>query len=81
MAETLPIVLPVRFSGGGLTMQTTTSRLGVEGAFVRGVVTPKEGATITAQFTLPGVVGALDARGTVTERVPPSDFARFEGFD
>ncbi len=80
MAETLPIVLPVRFSGGGLTMQTTTSRLSVEGAFVRGVVTPKEGAAIAAQFTLPGVEGALDARGTVTERVPPGVKGKEAGF-
>ena len=80
MAETLPIVLPVRFSGGGLTMQTTTSRLSIEGAFVRGVVTPKEGAAITAQFTLPGVVGPLDARGTVSERVPPGAKGKEAGF-
>ena len=79
VAETLPIVLPVRFSGGGLTMQTTTSRLSVEGAFVRGVVTPKEGATIAAQFTLPAT-GILDARGTVTERVPPGVKGREAGF-
>ena len=80
MAETLPIVVPVRFAGGGLTMQTTTSRLGVEGAFVRGVVTPKEGALITVQLTLPGAPGPLEGRGTVTERVPPGVKGKEAGF-
>ena len=55
MAETLPIVVPVRYSGGGLTMQTTSSRLSAEGVFVRGFVTPKEGAVLSLTLTLPGV--------------------------
>lgn len=80
MAETLPIVVPVRFSGGGITMQTTTSRLGTEGAFVRGVVTPKEGAVITVQLTLPGAPAPLEGRGTVTERVPPGVKGKEAGF-
>ena len=80
LTETLPIVVPVRFSGGGLTMQTTTSRLGVEGAFVRGVVTPKEGAAITVQLTLPGATAPLEGRGTVTERVPPGVKGKEAGF-
>lgn len=80
LAETLPIVVPVRCSGGGLTMQTTTSRLGVEGAFVRGVVTPKEGATIAFQLTLPGAPAPLEGRGTVTERVPPGVKGKEAGF-
>ena len=80
MAETLPIVVPVRFSGGGLTMQTTTSRLGAEGAFVRGVVTPKEGSAISVRLTLPGAAGPLDASGTVTERVLPGAKGKEAGF-
>ena len=80
MAESLPIVVPVRYSGGGLTMQTTTSRLGTEGAFIRGVVTPKEGSTIAVQLTLPGAPGPLDARGTITERIPPGVKGKEAGF-
>ena len=79
VAESLPIVVPVRFSGGGITMQTTSSRLGVEGVFVRGIVTPRDGAQVALQITLPEV-GALDARGTVTERVAPGVKGKEAGF-
>ena len=51
--DTLPIVVPVRFSGGGLAMQTTTSRMSSEGVFVRCLVSPKEGAELTLVLTLP----------------------------
>lgn len=80
MTETLPIVVPVRYSGGGLTMQTTTSRLGAKSAFIRGVVAPKEGAAVAVQLTLPGAPGPLDARGTVIERVAPGVKGREAGF-
>jgi uncharacterized protein (TIGR02266 family) len=79
VAETIPMVIPVRYSGGGLTMQTTSSRISVEGVFVRGVVTPRENAQLTLQLTLPDA-GALDARGTVTERVPPGQKGKEAGF-
>jgi uncharacterized protein (TIGR02266 family) len=80
MAETIPMVVPVRFSGGGLTMQTTSSRLSSEGVFVRGVVTPREGAAIALQLTLPGAPQPVDARGTVTERVAPDNKGKEAGF-
>src|SRR5438445_122623 len=73
MAETLPIVVPVRYSGGGLTMQTTSSRLSAEGVFVRGFVTPKEGAVLSLTLTLPGVPQPIQAKGVITERVMPGE--------
>jgi uncharacterized protein (TIGR02266 family) len=60
-------------------MQTTSSRLSVEGIFVRGVVTPRENAQLTLQLTLPDA-GALEAHGTVTERVPPGQKGKEAGF-
>lgn len=80
MGETVPVVVPVRYSGGGLTMQTTTSRLGTEAAFVRGVVAPKPGAKVTLQLTLPGSPAPVEARGTVTERIPPGTAGKDAGF-
>lgn len=80
MAETLPIVVPVRYSGGGLTMQTTSSRLNAEGVFVRGFVTPKEGASITLTLTLPGAPQPIQAKGVITERVMPGEKGKEAGF-
>jgi uncharacterized protein (TIGR02266 family) len=79
MADTMPLVLPVRFSGGGLSMQTTSSRLSAEGVFIRGVVTPKQGALVSTQLTLPGSP-PVEARGTVTERVMPGSQGKEAGF-
>ena len=78
MAETLPIVVPVRYAGGGLTMQTTSSRLSAEGVFVRGFVTPKEGAQLSLTVTLPA--GTIQARATLTERVLPGAQGKEAGF-
>lgn len=78
MAETLPMVVPVRYSGGGLTMQTTSSRLSAEGVFVRGFVTPKEGAQLTLTVTLPG--GSFEAKATLTERIVPGTAGKEAGF-
>ena len=80
MAETLPIVVPVRYSGGGLTMQTTSSRISAEGVFIRGFVTPKQGALVSVQLTLPQVARPIEARGTVTERVVPGTQGKEAGF-
>jgi uncharacterized protein (TIGR02266 family) len=80
VADSLPIVVPVRFSGGGITMQTTSSRLGADSIFVRGVVTPKEGASITVLITLPDGLGLLDTRATVFERVLPNVKGKEAGF-
>src|SRR5438132_1030107 len=49
-----PIVVPVRFSGGGLALQSTTSRMSAEAAFVRSIVSPKEGVQMTVVLFLPG---------------------------
>ena len=78
-AETVPMVVPVRYSGGGLTMQTTTSRLGKEGVFVRGFVTPKEGTQIKLLLTLPDSP-PFEAKGTITERVAPGSKGKEAGF-
>jgi uncharacterized protein (TIGR02266 family) len=69
MAESVPVVLPCRFSGGGLSMQTTTSRVSADGVFVRCLVSPKEGSPIELWLTLPGLKKPLEARGVLTERV------------
>ncbi len=80
MGENVPVVVPVRYSGGGLTMQTTSSRLGADGVFVRGAVTPKQGAKVAVQLTLPGAPGPIEARGTVSERIPPGTPGKEAGF-
>ncbi|HWT86863.1 MAG TPA: PilZ domain-containing protein [Myxococcales bacterium] len=68
MSSTLPLVIPIRFSGGGLTMQTTTSRIGAESVFVRSLISPKEGSRVVMSLSLPGSARPLDATGTVAAR-------------
>ena len=80
MAETIPMVVPVRYSGGGLTMQTTSSRLGADGVFVRGIVTPKEGTSLALSLTLPGTPQPIEVKGTITERVQPGTAGKEAGF-
>jgi len=78
MSSTLPLVIPIRFSGGGITMQTTTSRIGAESVFVRSLLSPKEGSRVVLALSLPGSARPLDATGTVvTSGVEP---ARDHGF-
>jgi uncharacterized protein (TIGR02266 family) len=79
-ASTLPMVVPVRFSGGGLSMQTTSSRIGSEGVFVRCLVSPKEGARVTVALTLPGIPRPMEAAGTVTERAHGNAPGKESGF-
>jgi uncharacterized protein (TIGR02266 family) len=79
-ASTLPLVVPVRFSGGGLSMQTTSSRIGSEGVFVRCLVSPKEGARVMIALTLPGSARPLEAAGTVTERAQGNAPGKETGF-
>ncbi|MGE5047613.1 MAG: hypothetical protein ACM3PC_03510, partial [Deltaproteobacteria bacterium] len=79
-ASTLPLVVPVRFSGGGLSMQTTSSRIGSEGVFVRCLVSPKEGARVMVALTLPGSARPLEAAGTVTERAHGNAPGKESGF-
>jgi uncharacterized protein (TIGR02266 family) len=79
-ASTLPMVVPVRFSGGGLSMQTTSSRIGSEGVFVRCLVSPKEGSRVLIALTLPGVARPLEAAGTVTERAHGNAPGKESGF-
>ena len=70
MSSTVKLVVPVRFSGGGLSLQTTTGRVGAEGIFVRSLLCPKEGSQVTLSLSLPGSARPLDATGTVA---PPRD--------
>jgi len=79
-APTLPLVVPVRFSGGGLSMQTTSSRVGREGVFVRCLVSPKEGARVMVALTLPKNARPLEAAGTVTERAQGGAPGKESGF-
>src|SRR5260370_36866916 len=78
--DTLPIVVPVRFSGGGLGMQTTTSRMSSEGVFVRCLVSPKEGAEMTLVLTLPSAARPVEVAGTITERVGHATQGKEAGF-
>ena len=78
--ESVRIVVPVGFSGGGLSMQTTTSRLSAEGVFIRCLVSPKEGSQISLTIAIPEVSGAFDASGTVTERVDRREGGKDLGF-
>jgi len=75
-----PIVVPVRFSGGGITMQSTTSRISPESAFVRALVAPREGAKMSLRLTLPGAQLPLQLTGTLTEVVPPGVPGKEAGF-
>jgi len=77
--DTQPIVLPVRFAGGGLALQTTTSRVGLEGAFVRCLLCPALGTDLLLLFTLP-VGDRVEARGVVVDLVPAGLFGREAGF-
>jgi uncharacterized protein (TIGR02266 family) len=85
MAQTaIPLVVPVRFTGGGLAMQTTSSRLGLEGVFVRCLVAPKEGASVDLTLTLPGATQPASVSGVVKERVAGSEpgfWVEFENLD
>lgn len=76
-----PIVVPVRFSGGGLNMQSTTGRISSEGVFVRSLVSPKQGVQMTLQLQLPGERLPLRLSGTLTEVVSggtPGFWVRFD---
>jgi uncharacterized protein (TIGR02266 family) len=75
MPVTIPLVVPVGFSGGGLSMQSTTSRIGAEGVFVRSLVPPKEGARVTLALSLPGSPRPVNAQGVVA---PLGDNAKGE---
>ena len=78
--ESRPLVVPVRFSGGGLSMQTTTSRLSLDGAFIRCFVAPKEGAPIKLELTLPHAAQPVEVSGSVSERVQSADRGKETGF-
>ncbi|TMA29034.1 MAG: TIGR02266 family protein [Deltaproteobacteria bacterium] len=75
-----PIVVPVRFSGGGLALQSTTSRMSAEAAFVRSIVSPKEGVQMTVVLFLPGERLPLQLAGRVTEIVPIGSPGKEAGF-
>jgi uncharacterized protein (TIGR02266 family) len=74
----IALVAPVRFAGGGLSLQTTISRLGPEGVFVRSLVSPREGAKMDLALSLPGAARPLHVKGTVATR--PPDVGKDAGF-
>src|SRR3954469_4700606 len=67
MSATIKLVVPVKFVGGGLSMQTTTSRIGAAGMFLRSLVTPKAGARMELKISLPGSARPLDASAVVAQ--------------
>jgi uncharacterized protein (TIGR02266 family) len=83
MTSTLPLVAPVRFSGGGLSMQTTISRISSQGMFVRSLVSPKQGSHLSLVVSLPGSARPVDVKGTVGARPPEAgkDPGFWVGFD
>ena len=46
-------------------MQTTTSRISAEGVFLRCLLIPKDGSSMTLTLSLPGSARPLNATGTV----------------
>jgi len=78
MSSTIPLVVPIRFSGGGLTMQSTTNRIGAESVFVRSLISPKEGSRVMLSLSLPGSARPLAATGTVV--APGVEPAKDHGF-
>ena len=59
-------------------MQTTTSRIGAEGMFVRSLVCPKEGSKLSLSLSLPGAARPVDATGIVAPR--PEGSGKDQGF-
>lgn len=78
--ESVRLVVPVRFTGGGLSMQTTTSTLSAESVFIRCLVAPKVGAVMEVAIALPDFPKPFEATGTVTERVSRGEQGRDTGF-
>jgi uncharacterized protein (TIGR02266 family) len=78
MTSTISLVIPVRFSGGGLSMQTTTSRISADGVLLRSLICPKEGSSVSLKLAFPGSPRMLDATGTVSPRGEAS--AKDQGF-
>lgn len=61
-------------------MQTTTSRLSLEGAFIRCLVSPRVGAPVQLQLTLPGSPAPVPIASVVSERVEPGAAGKEAGF-
>ncbi len=59
-------------------MQTTISRIGAEGMFVRSLVSPKDGAQMSLNLSLPGAARPLEVKGTVGPR--PAEAGKDPGF-
>jgi len=72
MPSSLPLVIPVRFSGRLLSVQTTTGRIGDDSVFIRSLDSPKEGSSISLQLALPGSPKMLEATGVVSPQLEPS---------
>jgi uncharacterized protein (TIGR02266 family) len=76
----MPIVVPVRFSGGGLAMQTTTSRMSLDTLFVRCLVTPKLGGEVSLQLTLPDEPQPVELKGAISETIGIGNKGKEAGF-
>src|SRR5712692_4778743 len=78
--DPMPIVVPVRFSGGGLTMQTTTSRMSFDTLFVRCLVAPRQAADVTLELKLPDDAKPVRIKGTITETIAIGNKGKEAGF-
>jgi uncharacterized protein (TIGR02266 family) len=70
----VPLVLPVRFATGPRAVQTTTRELSMQGAFVRCLEPPADGAQVALKLYLPGAASAEDLRATVRGVEPRAGF-------
>lgn len=61
-------------------MHTTTSRMNAESAFLRCMVTPKDGSTVTLHFSLPTTLQPVEIAGTVKQPFVAGSQARETGF-
>jgi uncharacterized protein (TIGR02266 family) len=78
MSSTVPLVAPIRFSGGGLSLQSTISRVSAEGLFIRSLVSPRSGAQMELSLSLPNAARPLQITGKVGRR--PADAGKDSGF-
>ena len=78
--DPIRLVVPVRFSGGGLSMQTTTSKVGLDRVFIRCMVSPKSGAPLKIELTLPGAEAMVEVTAVCGDRVAPGDRTQDVGF-
>src|SRR3989442_6136470 len=76
--QTIKLVVRMSCSGGVLSMQRTTSRIGAEGVLVRSLVPQIEGSRLELSLSLPGSARPVHDKGIVGPRTVES--AKESGF-